>query len=220
MSEGSQPYRSQYVKTDAPQRDFYVGLDLGQSKDYSALSILERTGRTLTLSHLERLPLDMPYPDQVNYIYSIMNRRPLSTNRKTLVVDYTGCGRPVFDMLRTRGLQPIGLQIHGGNAMSWRKDARNARVPKRDLINSLQVAAQDDRLKISPKLKFGPVLTQELQNFKVKINVQNGHDSYNAREGLHDDLLLATCIACWVAENGQRSRVVPRFVDCGGNFRS
>jgi hypothetical protein len=39
-------------------------------------------------------------------------------------------------------------------------------------------------------------------NFKVKVNLATGHDSYEAwRESVHDDLVLAVALACWHGEN-------------------
>jgi hypothetical protein len=38
-------------------------------------------------------------------------------------------------------------------------------------------------------------------NFKLKINITTGHDSYEAwREGEHDDLVLAAALAVWAAD--------------------
>ena len=45
------------------------------------------------------------------------------------------------------------------------------------------------------------MLVQELLNFRVKIDPLTAHDSYGARcEGQHDDLVLATVVACWYGE--------------------
>jgi hypothetical protein len=44
-------------------------------------------------------------------------------------------------------------------------------------------------------------LRKELQNFRVKIDPRTAHDSYEHwREGDHDDLVLATAMACWFRE--------------------
>ena len=46
-----------------------------------------------------------------------------------------------------------------------------------------------------------PILTGELKNFRVKLSVETAHDSYSAwREHEHDDMVLATALACWWAE--------------------
>ena len=75
------------------------------------------------------------------------------------------------------------------------------RVPKRDLASAPLVLMQKGQLKIAEGLELAPVLKRELLNFKVKINIATGHDSYEAwREGDHDDLVLAVAMACWCGE--------------------
>jgi hypothetical protein len=44
-----------------------------------------------------------------------------------------------------------------------------------------------------------------MQHFRRKIDLRTAHDSYEHwREGDHDDLVLAVCLACWGAMNPQR----------------
>jgi hypothetical protein len=46
-------------------------------------------------------------------------------------------------------------------------------------------------LKIAAELPFGTELLEELRNFRVKVDLQTGHDSYEAwRERDKDDLML------------------------------
>lgn len=73
-------------------------------------------------------------------------------------------------------------------------------MPKRELVGTTQAALQTRQLKLSRKLPELGVLTQELQNFQVSIS-DNGFDSYNARTGAHDDLVLALAMALWLARN-------------------
>jgi hypothetical protein len=182
--------------------EFYLGLDCGQAQDYSALSILQRQANRYDVVHLERLPLDMPYPQQIEHIHRIWHKKPISTANKVLAIDYTGVGRPIVDLAQDRGLRPIGVAITGGNSVSWNEDKTRASVPKRDLIAGLQIAAQNDCLKVATGLEFGPVLADELQSFKVRIDPRTAHDSYGSwREGQHDDLVLSLAIALWVAQN-------------------
>lgn len=182
--------------------NYYLGFDCGQAKDYSALSILRQEGECYHVVHLERLPLDMPYPQQIEKVYQFMNKKPLNRANKTLAIDYTGVGRPVVDQARDRGLNPIGIAISGGNAVNWSEDRTTASVPKRDLVSTMQIFAQNDRLKVASSLRFGQALAEELASFKVKIDIKTAHDSYGSwREGSHDDLILATAIALWTAEN-------------------
>jgi hypothetical protein len=87
---------------------YFVGLDLGQAQDYSALAVLERpevsarTPRHLrrpahALRHLQRWPLGTSYPSIVQDVHNLL-RRPV-LYRCILIVDQTGVGRAVVDML-------------------------------------------------------------------------------------------------------------------------
>jgi phage terminase large subunit-like protein len=180
---------------------FIVGLDLGQANDYTALSVVERlkteSENTYHVRHLERVR-GVAYPDIVAKVTKMMHSEELKGNA-SLVIDQTGCGRPVFDMFRQANLKPIGISIHGGDSVTH--ELRNWRVPKRDLVGVMQVLLQSGRLKIASKLALKPVLLQEMQNFKVKIDPATAHDNYSAwREGDHDDLVLAVALACWYGQ--------------------
>jgi len=127
-------------------------------------------------------------------------RSPALVDNAALVVDQTGVGAPVVDLSRHAGLDPVGVLIHGGDKASSEGDTW--RVPKRDLVGSLQVLFQSERLKISKKLPLASVLQSELLNFKVKIDPVTAHDSYSAwREADHDDLVLSVAMAAWWAEH-------------------
>jgi hypothetical protein len=78
-----------------------LGIDLGQSRDYSAIATVADDGDVWTLSALERLPLGMPYTEIVKRII----RLEQSARPRYLVVDAGGpAGR-----LPTRSLRRCGL---------------------------------------------------------------------------------------------------------------
>lgn len=189
---------------------FFVGLDLGQANDYTALSVLEMLkpegdGKEAAyhVRHLERVR-NVPYPEIVSKTVEIM-LSPALAGQADLVVDQTGVGAPVVDLFRQAGLRPTGILIHGGDKAS--NEGGSWRVPKRDLVGSLQVLFQSGRLKISKKLSLASVLQAELLNFKVKIDPRTAHDSYSAwREADHDDLVLSVALAAWW---GDRPRYQP-----------
>ena len=180
---------------------FYVGLDLGQSSDYTALSVLDQSNpgseASYQVRHLERVR-GIPYPQIVTKVSEIMRSQALA-GQAALVVDQTGVGAPVVDLFNQAGLSPVGVLIHGGDKATHEADTW--RVPKRDLVGSLQVLFQGGRLKISKKLPLASTLQNELLNFKVKIDPVTAHDSYSAwREADHDDLVLSVAMAAWWAE--------------------
>jgi len=154
------------------------------------------------VTHLERLALGTPYPAvvaRVGEVCAEVVRRLPSGSQWLLVVDETGVGRPVVDLLEQAGLTPVAVTITGGDTVTG--TGRQLRVPKRDLVATMSVALQYRRLKIANALPMASVLAKELTDFKVKIDAKTAHDTYGAwREGQHDDLVLSVALACWGAE--------------------
>jgi len=135
----------------------------------------------------------------VEEVKDIMAREEL--NKPELVIDKTGVGAPVADMLDHAGLWPYRITITGGNEVN--RAGREISIPKRDLIGILQVLFQTGRLKIAEGIPEAQLLVNELLNFKVKISI-SGHDSYEAwREGIHDDMVLSLALALWFGEKGR-----------------
>ena len=176
-----------------------ISVDLGQQQDYTAISVItvESVGTELhyRVKHLERM-LGIPYPKQVERVIRVANR----LKDIEVVIDQTGCGRPVWDMFNlVAGLRPYGVTITSGDRVTKGETAREYRVPKRDLVGSLHVALSRKTLKISNKLPDAKVLKDELVNFRIKITTA-GNDTYSAwREADHDDLVLSVAQGIWLA---------------------
>jgi hypothetical protein len=199
---------------------FFLGLDLGQAADFSALAVLatedREPPRTYAGRHLQRWSLGTPYPVIAQETAQLATR--LAQQRQArdvwLAVDSTGVGRPVVDMLRREPMPRVlmvPILITGGDTES--RDGRVWHVPKRNLVGTVQVALQTGRLKIASALPEAATLMQELANFQMKISLTSGHDSYGAwREGAHDDVALAVMCAMWVGE-----RRWPRFAPIGAD---
>jgi hypothetical protein len=184
---------------------YMVGVDLGQAQDWTAISVVEMfkpnetTPRHFHVRHLERPQLGTSYVDICGRVRGLMQTPPLR-GRSWLCVDKTGVGAAVVDLMRAQGLRPYCVTITGGDAWSW-DEVSNFRVPKRDLAGTLQAMLATDRLKIANGIQLADTLSKELHNFKVKVNIATGNDSYEAhREGDHDDLVLSVAMACWVGD--------------------
>ena len=142
---------------------YYVGVDLGQRQDYTAVPIIEepafvggraleppgwtwrfgveetgwispatlhstalREARTankgrpadvpLSLRHLERLPLDTPYPQIVERVKAMLSTQPLAGRPSALVVDATGVGISVVDQFAAAALH---LEVVAEGAQDW-----------------------------------------------------------------------------------------------------
>jgi hypothetical protein len=143
--------------------------------------------------HLERLPLRTPYPAIVMHVGRLLARLPAGT---ALAIDFTGVGRPVFDMFTAAGLSPIGVLITGGATETH--NGAIVGVPKLTLVSRLQALLHEGRLKIHRDLAEAATLVRELQDFRVQFT-DSGSMTFNARSGAHDDLVLALAIAAWRA---------------------
>jgi hypothetical protein len=188
--------------------EYIVGLDLGQKQDHTAVSVLEwaETGegvrdpatyewkrdRVMRLVHLERIGLGTAYPGIVDRI-----RRLLSTPQLagcTLVVDATGVGLPVVDLLRAARLdcRIIPVTITGGAGESNHSGGYS--VPKRDLITGLQVLFESGKFEMpdTPEIED---LIQELAGMRAKPS-RSGNWRY---EGSPDDLVLSLALSWWWA---------------------
>lgn len=190
--------------------DYIIALDLGKSLDYTALCILETYEKenpkegVYYCRHLHRYKLGTSYPAIVLDVSEICQRPPLRFIKPWLVIDGTGVGNAVLDLFRQTPINANirAVVIHGGDTATYEHGVY--RVPKRELVGSVQVGLQTRRLKIAPDLPEVGILTQELQTFQVKINEQTVHDSYEARVGQHDDYVLATAISLWFGQNQRR----------------
>jgi hypothetical protein len=202
---------------------FVMAVDVGQAHDYTAVSILhswptrEKVGewpnekvvedRRHDLVHLERFR-DISYPEQIRRVqerYADLERHAETLAGEpsvSLVVDATGVGKPILDAFREAKLRPRGVIITGGETSSH-ADGLD-RVPKRELVTTLQVALQSKRLRIAEELPLAELLLKEFRGFKVQITLSGharfGNDVGQWREADHDDLVLATALAVWLME--------------------
>src|SRR6266699_1191723 len=148
------------------------------------------------VGHLERVPLGTPYPGIVSHVGRLLRKLPGCSE---LVIDFTGVGRPIFDMFVYSGIFPIGVVITAGNTET--RDGMTCSVPKLTLVSRLQALLHEGRLKIQRELDEAETLVRELRDFRAEFTAA-GHLTFNARCGKHDDLVLALAIAVWRAYGG------------------
>lgn len=188
-----------------------IGVDLGQASDYTAKAFarvvmvptVESSDRGIwheahvQVGKIERPQLKTPYTEIVTALADQVNKLTVADGvAPDVVVDATGCGRPVIDMMRAAGLTPIPVLITGGHETTLSDDGM-WRVPKRELVSSLMVAVQTKRFTIASGVPLLGDWQKEAANFKMRLS-RAGHDSYEAqRVGEHDDLVLATCLVTW-----------------------
>lgn len=196
------------------QSQYFIGVDLGQRRDRTAIAIIERSEiiaerpdpvtwareRVIRnqVRHLERISLGTPYTVVTQRIARMADKLAESGGC-SVAVDATGVGLPVVDTLRIPvrlwRLLPVTIVYAERENYSdgfWR-------VPKRDLIASLQLAFDASEFSIARRLKDTPALVEELTSMRVTRR-PSAATQYASPGTAHDDLALALALAWWAAQ--------------------
>jgi len=150
----------------------FFGLDLARTQDYSVLSGLGEDGRQ---NHLSRWN-GIQWEATVERVARVVEQHPGAV----LVVDSTGVGDPVYELIRRR------LPSHRVVSFKFTHDS------KRQLIENLQL--QFERRAIS--LLNDPVQTGELLAYEYDVTAK-GTVTMNAPDGMHDDTVIGLALAAW-----------------------
>jgi hypothetical protein len=105
-----------------------------------------------------------------------------------LVVDASGVGRPVVELFRKAGigctLAPVTITASGAPRLEISGEEF---VSRRDLITNLRILLEKRLLKIPARIHDRQALLKEF----VQLQDRSGSN--------HDDLVMATALACWRA---------------------
>ncbi len=214
-----------------PIMDFYIGVDLGQSQDYTAVCVVEKImGRKdftphgsyledlwysggeieYLVPHLQRFPLGTSYPAIVRSVGKMVQSLPIAGRgtvdgkppQRVLVLDGTGVGRAITDLFRDADVGDVIMPIGIHGGVSVTTGADGyVGVPKSDLIASLQVLMQRGRLRVASGLSDARTLLTELKDYRYTIT-QAANTTFDARSGQHDDLVLSLGVTVWAAQRG------------------
>ena len=210
--------------------EFYIGLDLGQRQDFTAIAVIERRdvrhyqfdwmrytevedARAVRheLRHLERMKLGTPWRVVVERVRELAGRLA-AAGGCSVVVDATGVGGPVVERLREAelGCELTAVTITGGEDATRRGSMWH--VPKADLMVGLQVMLQEGELRIAGALAMGRALREELMQVRAKTGA-TGRVRYGAfGSGQHDDLVLAVALGCWASRRREVGEMGRRLV--------
>src|SRR5262249_2715163 len=142
------------------------------------------------------------------------SRPPLDDPKTVLVIDETGVGRAVGDIFLQQGMRPERVTITAGSEETPATGFRRWSVAKTVLISKLDAALHTGLLRIAPALREAGPLAEELKNFTRSITAA-GRQTYSARVGMHDDLVLSTALAVWWATRPEQK---PPIFGAYGSF--
>ena len=121
-------------------------------------------------------------------------RRGQNSRRVELILDATGVGLAIGDMLRERALEPKLVLFTGSDKLNPQRGV--TMVGKGWMVSRMQVLLQSQRLHLPRSVEAG-VLTRELMDYRIDVS-DDGHASFNAKSGTHDDLVIALGLSCGV----------------------
>lgn len=212
---GGLRYSTTIQMQDAPP--VVMGVDVGQKHDPTAVAVVEafphdRVGRrqeyTFETRHLERLPLGTDYRNVgrriVDIVLKIQQRgRPANVRppQITIVVDATGVGTPVIDILRGE-MEREGIKVKlteatftHGDRLTGHSGQRRMSVGKGYLVSRLKSLLQTDRVFLPANHPEAAAMATELLDYEIRVD-ENANDRYGAfRTGTHDDLATALGLA-------------------------
>ena len=191
-----------------------VGVDLGQQQDPTAIVAVEsyrpdqtpeewkqrlHPDRRHRVRHIERLPIGTDYGQVVQRI-AVVAGQAQTIGSATIVLDATGVGRPVVDMLKRQTSVSIRAVVWTSGEHETQPSYDVHRVPKRDLVTSLEVVLQARRIEFTPDCRLLEDMRAELQAYEFSIARNSGHLSFEGAAGSHDDLVSALMLAVWFGE--------------------
>ncbi|GIK67711.1 MAG: hypothetical protein BroJett018_55050 [Chloroflexota bacterium] len=176
-----------------------IGADLGQRVDPTAIIVAEKQRRAdgelhYVIRHVERLPLNTSYPAIVERLAEIYKKLSRRRPFPDVLVDATGVGSPVVDLLTKAGIDVTAVYLTGGEKATY--EGSELRLPKQLMVSRLQVLLQQ-RLIHLPDTPDAAALVDELLNFEIKVTDAANLQFGAFKVGSHDDLAVALGLACW-----------------------
>jgi hypothetical protein len=190
---------------------FWLGVDLAQAQDNTALVVVQDEQlpvwagpnrqalgprqRTIVFADKFR---GISYPDVVAHIIRVMTREPLR-GRTRLVLDGSGLGRVVADMLFSEGVDHIAIQMTAGQ--NWKRSGRYTNVGKTLMLENLSVLFASGQLEFAEDLPLREDILAELETFQLETTAAGNQVIVQGKSGAHHgDLAIALAGAAFASE--------------------
>ena len=160
-------------KPEAPKVDhlYVMGVDLAKVKDWTVIRVYDRDGNNLVYS--DRFQT-LEWPFQKMKIAAVAKHY----NKATVILDATGLGDPIADDLIRVQVNVVPFKI--------------SEPTKKDIIEKLSIWIEQRKIRLLPS-KYSLF---EYENYSYKLG-PTGKVIYGARQGFHDDVVMADALAVW-----------------------
>jgi hypothetical protein len=175
-----------------------LGWDVAQTTDSSIIAVIsyDNNPAMYWIRRIVRLPRGMPYDQQVAAVRELF----FQYQSPKLIIDRTGVGLPICDMIVAGGLQPVQVSLTSGDLVNQPEPGK-INLPKKDMVAALTKVIQERRIKVVAGCENAGLFRAELKNFQLKVSA-SGHNTYNAAPGQHDDTITAVGLCLWDGEKG------------------
>ena len=190
---------------------FWLGVDLAQAQDNTALVAIhdeqlpewaapncQTLGqRTRTIAYADKFR-SVSYPDVVSHILRVMNQ-PQLRGRTRLVVDGSGLGRVVSDLLRDAKVAHDAIQMTVGQ--NWVRKGNYVNVGKTLMLENLSVLFASGELEFAEDLSLRKDVLAELETFQLEMTAAGNQVITQGKSGNHHgDLAIALSAAAFASE--------------------
>ena len=175
----------------SPNDKLFVGIDWGNggNNDDTVLSILNQSAKQVYLGYKNNLSPTQ----QIDWISGVL--KPIKNQIVVCKPELNSIGTPYTDMLKKR-LQY--MKIEGFNTSNQSKN---------EIVSQLQVAFEQEKIKILPDEKQ----LRELSYYAAEYNLKTKTLTFNAPNGLNDDIPIALMLSYDALEKNNRNYVCIRI---------
>jgi hypothetical protein len=216
----------------APGKEYICAVDIAKKRDYTTIQLYKSSQSILhhpvelgrpdqILSFLDLVyqvkMQAVRYTEQSRVIRELLGRIKLLHNTQ-LLVDGTGVGEAVVDIMREDGLNPLPIVFTGGssvqpvysdfgavfgqgrgeNRLNRAQVLKEIHVPKEDLVHAGMLVLEQNRLRLAANLQHEDDFKRQMLAFKGKVNEKTGRKKFeNESDDIHDDWVVTYLMACW-----------------------
>lgn len=229
----------------AKDKEYICAVDVAKKRDYTTIQIYRDTqevihhppeaGRPdqivsfLDLVYQTKMQA-VRYTEQAKIIRDLLGRIQLLHNTQ-LLVDGTGVGEAVVDIMRGTGLNPLPIVFTGGtsarpvyadfgkvfgsgsNRLNHTQVLKEILVPKEDLVHAGMLVVEQKRIRLAANLPHEDDFKRQLTAFKGKVNEATGRRKFeNESDDIHDDFVVTFLMAAWWRTYSRVSDKVDKIV--------
>jgi hypothetical protein len=186
-----------------------ISLDPAQLKDWSAVAVIDMkyvpfnpVGSKAARFEYDLIAMNrkqgLPYDQIVDWVVKTVNNPAFNKGEPcAFLLDSTGVGVAVKDMLKAKGIRPKAITITAGDAYS--RVGAEFHVGKARLIGKFLGAFDAGKVHVNPNMPIWSQVENEMLSFRAEMSAQ-GRVKMEAQQGEHDDMLLALAMAVWYGE--------------------